>query len=284
MVREQVFDSGKLRINYAEGPDAGPPLLLLHGLSQRWQVFQPILTELAGFWQVYAPDFRGHGKSGRTPGAYRGEDYAADVIALIESKIGQPVAIFGHSLGGMVGMYIAAQHPDRVRALALGDTGIHLESYENSTYRSLFEGVQTRLKPGMKLNEAAAAMAEMWVDLADGGRAQLRHIPGNDAAALRSWAKSLLQLDPDAIRMTLDGSAGRNWDAEGILKNIACPTLLIQADPARGGVMSDRDVRSALTLLRDALHVRLSGVGHALQRLEPEMVLRVLMNFLGALE
>ncbi|HXZ81116.1 MAG TPA: alpha/beta hydrolase [Terriglobales bacterium] len=284
MVREQILDSGKLPINYAEGPDSGPPLLLLHGLSQRWQVFQPVLTDLADFWHVYAPDFRGHGKSGRAPGAYRGEDYAADVIHLIETKISKPVAIFGHSLGGMVGMYIAAQHPDRVRALALGDTGIHLESYESSSYRSLFEGVENRLQPGMKLKELAAAVSDMWVDLPDGARAQLKHIAGNDAATLRWWASSLLQLDPDTIRMTLDGRSGRNWDAEGIMKNIACPTLLIQADPARGGVMTDRDVRSALTLLRDALHVRLNGVGHSLQRHEPQVVLRVLMNFLGALE
>src|SRR5947209_5865240 len=38
-ITEHEFDAGEVRLNYAEGPPNGPPLVLLHGLGRRWQVF-----------------------------------------------------------------------------------------------------------------------------------------------------------------------------------------------------------------------------------------------------
>ena len=68
MLKEQPFDTGRVTINYAEGPASGPPLVLLHGIISRWQYFLPIIPNLSIRWHIYALDFRGHGKSGRVPG------------------------------------------------------------------------------------------------------------------------------------------------------------------------------------------------------------------------
>jgi pimeloyl-ACP methyl ester carboxylesterase len=70
MLVEKSFDTGEVALNYTEGPNNGPPLVLLHGVTSRWQTFNPIINEFINRWHIYALDFRGHGKSGRTPEKY----------------------------------------------------------------------------------------------------------------------------------------------------------------------------------------------------------------------
>jgi len=77
-LRERLFATGEVAINYAEGSANGPAFVLLHGGSARWQYGRDLLEMLADDWHVYAPDFRGHGKSGRVPGAYILADYVRD--------------------------------------------------------------------------------------------------------------------------------------------------------------------------------------------------------------
>jgi len=123
-IQEHIFDTGVVTINYAEGPPSGPPLVWLHGGSARWQYYKGILPDLAARFHLYAPDFRGHGQSGRVPGRYRFQDYADDTIAFLRLCVPGPAYLFGHSLGGMIALLVAARCPDRVRAVAVGDSGL----------------------------------------------------------------------------------------------------------------------------------------------------------------
>ena len=86
-MREQQFHTGVVEINYAEGPPAGPPIVLLHGVTRRWVDFLPILPTLLLRWQVFALDFRGHGQSDRTPGQYRVIDYVSDSVANVSDNV-----------------------------------------------------------------------------------------------------------------------------------------------------------------------------------------------------
>jgi pimeloyl-ACP methyl ester carboxylesterase len=67
MLFEKRYRVDEVALNYAEGPDAGPPMVLTHGLTDRWQYYLPIMPFLTMRWHVYALDFRGHGRSSRTP-------------------------------------------------------------------------------------------------------------------------------------------------------------------------------------------------------------------------
>jgi len=116
MVAEHTFHTGTVDLNYAEGEASGPPIVLLHGGSLRWQSVMPLIPDLAARWHVYAPDLRGHGRSGRVPGRYRLQDYASDVALFLEQVVTAPAILFGHSLGGHVAILVAALHPELVRA------------------------------------------------------------------------------------------------------------------------------------------------------------------------
>ena len=63
-ISEYQLQLGDRHINYAEGPmTTVPPLLLIHGISGRWQDWSRVFDGFAADWHVFAIDLRGHGKS-----------------------------------------------------------------------------------------------------------------------------------------------------------------------------------------------------------------------------
>ncbi len=103
---------------------AGLPLLLMHGLTRNSADFEPLVDHLPGF-RLIVPDQRGRGLSDydEVAGNYRIESYVADMFALMDS-LGIPrFGIVGTSMGGLIGMVMAAVAPARVAALALNDIG-----------------------------------------------------------------------------------------------------------------------------------------------------------------
>jgi pimeloyl-ACP methyl ester carboxylesterase len=245
------------------------------------------------WWRVYALDLRGHGRSGRVPKQYRPEHYAADVLAFLTHRIGEPAVLFGHSLGGWVALLATVEQPARVRALILGDPPLSIERFvavESSAERvSFWRKLRTLAGAGLSVRDLAAALADMPVAV-PGQEARVRYgdLPGVDAVGLRYWAKSISQADPDVVVYHAEGRLDEYvacLDLESQLRQVACPTLLIQADPECGGVVSDDDAARALALLADGLHARLEGVDHGLglDRWEVAPLLRPLSGFLESL-
>jgi pimeloyl-ACP methyl ester carboxylesterase len=283
MLTHKTFPGSAVPSNYIEGPPGGPALLLLHGLTQRWQVFLPLMAQLTQTHHVFAPDFRGHGGSGHLKDGYRGEEYSNDVIEFIERTIDKPVTIFGHSLGGLVGVYIAGCRPETVKALIVGDSRMFLHNFNRTMYVEMFEKTLVLLEKNRDFDFLRRELPEMVLHSANGPVA-MKSFPKFDEPYLAAWARSLSQLDPDTLRMTLDGRAAENWRPQEFLSKVKCPTLLMQGDPKMGALMSDDDVAQARELMRDTMHVRVEGVGHSLHISDPAPVLRALGSFLLALE
>lgn len=105
-------------------PNAERAVLLVHGLSashKEWGLLGPELAETGLF--VIAPDLRGRGLSSKPAHGYSIVIHAADLVALCDA-IGRPtVDVVGHSLGAVIGMYMAAVYPAHVRRLVMVDAG-----------------------------------------------------------------------------------------------------------------------------------------------------------------
>jgi len=69
-------------MNYAEGGSGERPVVLIHGVTLRWQSMAEIITELAESTHIYACDLRGHGRSDWAGSGYRVSDYVEDISAL----------------------------------------------------------------------------------------------------------------------------------------------------------------------------------------------------------
>jgi pimeloyl-ACP methyl ester carboxylesterase len=283
-ISEHTFHTGKVSLNFAEGPANGPPLVLVHGLGRRWQVFLPIIPALSSRWHIFAPDLRGHGKSGRVVRGYHDVEYGEDFAHFLRELVPGPAVIFGHSLGGMLGMWTACHHPELERALILGDNMIIARRLGNPMYTTLFKGLSALVRQGGSLETIAEGIGNIVLPVPGTEESvAIRELPRNDEAYLLSWARCVQQADPDVYEMALDGTALEGWDGETMLRGIRCPTLVMQASPELGGLMTDSDVALATRLLANHTLVRFQNLGHALFIQQPETVLSVVTEFLESL-
>ena len=277
MLREQSFDTGTITINYAAGTSGGPPLVLLHGLMDRWQAFLPIIPSLATRWQVFAPDMRGHGRSGRAPdGVYRLADIVADTVAFLAGVVGEPAVLFGDSAGAFPAVGVAAGHFELCRAAIVGDMPFDLQyltGVVNSPESTAHHAVLRDLA-GLPTPTVLPRLAEVQADL--------------DPIARLAIAESLRHLDPRALDCHAEGRFGDllgDFPGDALLDKIPVPVLLLQADPRCGGLIPDGYLEHALALLPDGIGVRLDGTGHGLglDAWQVTPLLRALVPFLESL-
>lgn len=109
------------------GPAEAPPLILSHGLARTGRDFDELAAGLAGRWRVICPDTIGRGLSSWAADAardYAMDAYAAQALALLDALGLGRVAWLGTSMGGLIGMRIAAgAQADRLSALIVNDIG-----------------------------------------------------------------------------------------------------------------------------------------------------------------
>lgn len=98
------------------GRRGGPTLLLLHGITDTWRSFEPVLPWLPPDWHVVSMTQRGHGGSS-TAASYRTRDFAADAAALVAALALSPVLVVGHSMGAVNALRMAIDHPAEVRGV-----------------------------------------------------------------------------------------------------------------------------------------------------------------------
>ncbi|HEY1944001.1 MAG TPA: alpha/beta hydrolase [Roseiarcus sp.] len=99
----------------------GRPLLLLHGWPEFWLTWEPVMTRLAGRFQLIAPDLRGFGDSEKPAGPFGPQDHAADMLALLDALGLARVGVIGHDVGGAAMQPLARMAPDRLSGLFFFD-------------------------------------------------------------------------------------------------------------------------------------------------------------------
>jgi pimeloyl-ACP methyl ester carboxylesterase len=106
---------------------SGPPLVLVHGITDSHHAWDPLVPDLATDHQVIAVDLRGHGASARVP-PYDPFTFANDVRAVVDAADVDTPMIVGHSLGGIVVTAYAATHP--ARKVMNIDQPLHLSGFK----------------------------------------------------------------------------------------------------------------------------------------------------------
>ncbi|MBP2472051.1 pimeloyl-ACP methyl ester carboxylesterase [Crossiella equi] len=109
-----------LRQHVVTGGD-GPPLLLVHGWPQTWYAWRHVMPALAEEFRVVAVDQRGMGRTGKPRTGYDTATLATDLVALMEALGHGRFDVVGHDTGLAIGYALAADHPARVRRLAVAE-------------------------------------------------------------------------------------------------------------------------------------------------------------------
>jgi pimeloyl-ACP methyl ester carboxylesterase len=114
-----LVDGLRVRVR-EEGPDDGPPILLLHGFTFSLETWDGWASQLSSDYRVIRFDLAGHGLTGPDPKKRYSPQERAEFTGAVMDALGLEQAVVGgNSLGGLTAWRFAAAHPERVTALVL---------------------------------------------------------------------------------------------------------------------------------------------------------------------
>jgi pimeloyl-ACP methyl ester carboxylesterase len=214
-------------------------------------------------------DFRGHGRSGRTPGAYAFPGYIADAAAICEQVLGRPALLVGHSLGGATAAGLAQTRPELVAGVVLEDPAI-VELPDASTGafdpsvlegNTLFAGFEL-MRNSIPAMQAAGMMVADLVELLRGAPSPsgppFGEVVHDDA--LTAMAESMLELDATVLDAVFDGTAAPVFDPH---RPLPAPGIVIAGDPALPDTILRAPVLALLAAHSPQVEQRIAtGVGH----------------------
>lgn len=249
---------------HAQGPAGAQTILLIHGLSNSRQTYDPLIDWLAskGFW-VIAIDLRGHGDTGWAE-PYTTDDFTSDVAGLIEGSDLGPVIAVGHSLGGMVASALANRHPELVKALFLEDPPLFQADDEiRRRDQSVHDFPEFADQVRRWQNQGVAeedVVEEYGVSESPYPGVTMLDLLGSDR--LRGRVKALLQCDPAAIEA---GATGELWEGLDPRAPIRCPVTLLAADPSLDGMFLPGHFDWYIEAVPRARIVPVEGAAHSIR-------------------
>lgn len=178
MQLERVHEGG---LSLRRRVGGGPRVLYIHGLGESGLCFESIMTDdrLSG-WTHLCPDMRGYGTSPRSDEPLTLERQADELARWIDGAAAGPVAVIGHSMGGVIGTMLCERRPDLVRGLLDVEGNI---SSDDCTY----SGPAAAMDRGAFVEHGMAALLE-----------QL-YRAGADEAVVRDYFASVRICDPRAF-------------------------------------------------------------------------------------
>lgn len=255
-----IGPSGLHRMAYTEWGESDNPrvLICVHGLTRNGRDFDALAEALAGHYRVICPDIVGRGRSSwlRDPAGYGIPQYVADMVTLIARLNVDTVHWVGTSMGGLIGMALAAQEGTPVRRLVLNDVG-PLITVESLQRIATYVGTDPHWA---SFDEALAYVRLISATFGPLSEAQWRHLTETSIVqgADGSWS---FRYDPRIAEPFKAAFVDQDIDLWPIYGAIACPTLAIR------GAESDLLARDTwLAMAERGPHAKLAefpGVGHA---------------------
>lgn len=240
----------------------GRPLVLLHGITLRSDVWAPQLQQLTDRYRVIAVDLRGHGESTAGTAGFGIPRLADDLATLLEALDLTDAIVVGHSMGGMTLMRFCGDHPDvlarRVAGLAFVATRAHqvMPPYVDRLARVLVAQGQARLDAGHDL-PARAQATDPVVRLAFGDHPSRK--------AIRIVGEMGTSMAPEALVPSLRGLL--DHDARDALRATRTPSLVVVG--TRDLLTPVPSARHLAHLLPDSDFVVLPKAGHQLMQERP---------------
>lgn len=248
-------------------PDA-PTVVLGHGLLFSTTMWRHQVEALRASYRCVAIDWRGQGDSPPSDAGYDMDTLYADAVGVIEHLGVGPVHYVGLSMGGFVGMRVAARRPDLVRSLTLIDTSAAPEDPDKVSRYRLLARVYRVVGPGPLLGRIAPIMFSEGFLATDEGQ-----------AVRTQWLAEMQRQTRRGTTGAVRGVTDRLPVADEI-GAITAPTLVVvgSADPATP-VAKAEAIAEAIPGAR--LHV-LPGVGHVSALEAPAAVNELVLPFLAA--
>jgi non-heme chloroperoxidase len=242
---ESIELPNRVKLQYVEqGDHAGTPVLFLHGITDSWHSFEPVLPHLPASIRAFALSQRGHGDSGRPTSGYHPRDFAADVVAFMDAFNLKQAVIAGHSMGSHIAQRFALDYPERILGLVL--IGSFFSFQGNQCVMELSDAVSNLADPidrdfALEFQQSTLA----------------KEVP---QSFLETVVEESLKVPARVWRAALEGLLEADHSV-GLYK-IKAPTLIVWGDRDAFCPRSDQEaLRAAITGSRLLVY---TGAGHAL--------------------
>jgi 3-oxoadipate enol-lactonase len=249
--------------------EAPTPVLMMHGFARNATFWNRWVPPIAESRRVYRPDLLGCGGSEVPAPGYRytPEKIEAEILAVLDTLSLPRVHWVGESSGGIIGLLLAAAHPERIASLVLCNTPTRISDEIRGIY-ALGQG-----------STAAAIRAHgvgEWCRQTLGYRLDQEHA----SEQLREWCIAEMDKTRPDVAAALH-KCFETIDVRPLLAGITAPVLLLSGDKSR--IASEQQKILAQTLPHGRLEL-FAGYGHGVNLLQPERCARAALDFWRVLE
>ena len=256
---------GGPRLDYVEqGDHSGVPLVLLHGYTDYWRSFEPVLSHLPSEVRAFALTQRGQGDSARPAHGYGPHHFATDVARFMDVLGIDAAIIAGHSMGSSVAQRFALDHPGRTLGLALigAFTSWRRHPAVFELWTTTVSSLEDPVDPGFVREFQASTVA--------------RPVP---PGLLDTAVQESLKVPARVWRATFEAFLQADVAAE--LGSVQAPTLIIsgEADP----FCPWRAQEDLLGAIASSQLILYAGAGHALHWEQPARFAADLVSFARSL-
>jgi 3-oxoadipate enol-lactonase len=225
-----------------EGDENKPVLMFCNSLGTTLHMWDGQMPAVKQHFRVLRYDRRGHGKSGVPAGPYNMEMLGRDALAVMDAAKVDKISWCGLSMGGMVGMWIGANAPQRVNKLILSNTSSYFENKQIWNDR-----IATVKEKG--LGVILQGTLERWFT---------KGFRDNQPAKVQKIADMFMNTKLEGYIGC--GEAVRDMDHRAIIKNITAPTMVIAGSQDAGttpemGEFVAKNIPGATLKMFDAAHI-----------------------------
>lgn len=297
---------GTVNFNYAEGPDNGPALLLLHAQMLDWYTYSEALPELSKKFHVFAVDYPGQGKT-TYPVDYMmtANQIGSDLVNFIQQVIQEPAFVTGNSSGGLLTLWLAANKPELVKAIVLEDPPLFSAEYpeiKNTIAYKSFTTSHNAVENGIVddfLNYWIDDSTQFFKTYTGPFTQPLLKITVNSyrnanpeepleifflPSVVRELIRGLNYYDPRFGAAFYDGNWNAGFDHAEALQKIQCPALLLQAnfefekDGTLNGAMTQEQADQAVSLIPNGKYMRVDS-SHVINLEHPDQFGQIIEDF-----
>jgi 3-oxoadipate enol-lactonase len=254
---------------YKESGSGPETIVFSHGLLMDHAMFEPQRAAFEGAYRVIAYDHRAQGHSADPGSGYDMDTLTQDAAGLVQALGAGPCHFVGLSMGGFVGMRLAARRPDLVRTLTLMHTGAQpeptlarvrygfLAQFVRMTGTSPFVGIAVKELFGRTTRASSDPQVRTMLDL---------------------WTTKLRNRGKNIAHSVLAVMNRAEFSAEE-LAAIRCPTLVIAGEDDTAQPPGNQEKLAAS--ISNAKLVRIPGAGHSSTLEQPEAVIDALRSLIG---
>jgi pimeloyl-ACP methyl ester carboxylesterase len=249
--------------------EAPTPVLMMHGFARNASFWNRWVPAIAESLRIYRPDLLGCGRSDVPAAGYRftTAKIEAQILAILDTFSLRCVHWVGESSGGIIGLLLAAAHPERIASLVLCNTPTRISDDIRRIYALDRESTAAAMR--------AYGVGE-WCRRTLGYRLDLEHA----SEALREWCIAEMGKTRPDVAASLH-ECFESVDVKPILPGISAPVLLLSGDKSR--IASEQQKILAASLPQGRLEL-FPGYGHGVNLLQPERCARTALEFWRTVE